>query len=60
MVKKLPAHAEDAGDTDSISGSGRSTGVGNGNRSSILTWKIPWTEELSGPLSIGLQRVEYS
>ena len=60
MVKKLPAHAEDAGDTDPISGSGRSLGVGNGNPSSIFTWKIPWTEELSGLLSIGLQRVEYS
>lgn len=31
MVKKLPASAEDAGDTDLISGSRRSPGVGNGN-----------------------------
>ena len=27
--------------------------------SSILTWKIPWTEEPGGLLSIGLQRVGY-
>ena len=25
--------------------------------SSILTWKIPWTEEPGGPQSTGLQRV---
>ena len=31
MVKKLPANVEDAGDKGSISGSGRSPGVGNGN-----------------------------
>ena len=27
--------------------------------SSILAWKIPWTEESSGPQSMGLQRVRY-
>ena len=31
MVKNLPANAGDAKDTGSISGSGRSPGVGNGN-----------------------------
>ena len=31
VVKNLPANAEDLGDTSSISGSGRSPGVGNGN-----------------------------
>ena len=25
--------------------------------SNILAWRIPWTEELDGLLSIGLQRV---
>ena len=25
--------------------------------SSILAWRIPWTEEPSGPQSMGLQRV---
>ena len=25
--------------------------------SSILAWRIPWTEEPGGPWSIGLQRV---
>ena len=27
--------------------------------SSILAWRIPWTEEPGGPLSIKLQRVRY-
>ena len=31
MVKNLPANAEDSGDMDSIPGSGRSPGDGNGN-----------------------------
>ena len=31
MVKNLPATAEDAGDADSIPGSGRSPGGGNDN-----------------------------
>ena len=37
----LPA---DTGDAVSIPGLGRSPGIGNGNHSSILTRKIPWTE----------------
>ena len=28
--------------------------------SSILAWKIPWTEEPGGLESIGLQRVEHA
>ena len=31
MVKNLPVNAEDTRDSDSIAGSGRSPGVGNGN-----------------------------
>ena len=30
-----------------------------GTRSSILTWRIPWTEEPGGLQSIGLQRVRH-
>ena len=30
---------------------------GMATHSSILTWRIPWTEELGGLQSIGLQRV---
>ena len=28
--------------------------------SSILAWKIPWTEEPDGPQSLGLQRVGHN
>ena len=27
--------------------------------SSILAWETPWTEEPSGPLSTGLQRIRH-
>ena len=33
------------GDWSSIPGSGRSPAEGNATHSSILAWKIPWTEE---------------
>ena len=45
MVKNSPANAGDTKDASSIPGSGRCPGGGNSNRSSILTWKIPWTED---------------
>ena len=48
MVKNPPVSAEITGDTDSIPTSGRSPGVGKGNRCDILTWEIPWTEEPGG------------
>ena len=43
MVRNLPVNP---GDAESIPGSGRSLRGGNGNsHSSILVWKIPWTEK---------------
>ena len=58
VIKNPPAKARDLGDTDSIPGLGRSPGGGHGNpfqyshlekgtgtHSSILTWRIPRTEE---------------
>ena len=35
------------------------TGEGNGYHSSILAWRIPWTEEPSDLQSMGLQRVRH-
>ena len=35
-------------------------GGGNGSHSSILAWKIPWTEEPGGLQSTGSQRVKYN
>ena len=60
MVKNPLANAGDAGDMGSIPRLGRPSGGGivtlHGN-SSILVWRIPWTEEPGGLQSIGLQRV---
>ena len=42
---------------DSIPGSGRSPGGGMATHSSILAWRIPWTEKPGGLQSMGSQRV---
>ena len=42
-----------------ISGSGRSPGGGMATHSSILAWRIPWTEEAGGLQSMGLQKVRH-
>ena len=55
--KESACSAEEAGDPSLIPGLGRSPGKGNGNHSSILAWRIPWTEEPGGLQSLGLQRV---
>ena len=55
--KNLPANAGDAGNAGLIPEWGRSPGVGNGNHSSILSWRIPRTEEPGGLQSMGSQRV---
>ena len=57
MVKNLPANAGDIRDESSIPGSGRSLGRRHSSHSSSLAWKIPWTEEPSGLLPIGLQNL---
>ena len=46
-----------AGDLDSIPGLGRSLEKEMATHSSILAWKISWTEEPGGLQSMGLQRV---
>jgi hypothetical protein len=53
VVKNLPANA---GDMGSIPGWRRSSGGGNANHSSILAWKIPWTEKPGGLQSMESQR----
>ena len=49
--KESTCNARDT-DVSSILGLGRPSGGGNGN-SSILSWRIPWTEEPGGLQSIG-------
>ena len=53
MVKNPPANT----DIGLILGLGRPPGEGNSNYSSILAWRIPWTEEPGGLWFMGLQRV---
>ena len=55
MVKDMPAVEVGPG---SIPGWGRSPGEGGGKRSSILAWRIPWTEEPGGLQSTQLQGAE--
>ena len=55
VVKNLPANAGDVRNAGSVPGPGRSPGGGLGwedlleegmaTHSSILAWRIPWTEE---------------
>ena len=55
QVKNLPAMQETSvrslGQEDPLESKGMAT------QSSILAWRIPWTSESDGLLSMGLQRV---
>ena len=57
VVNNPPANAGDIRDAGLIPGSGRSPG---GGHSSIVAWRIPWTEEPDGLQSMGLQRVGHN
>ena len=57
MGEESVRNAADTGDTGLIPELERSPGGGNGNPSSILAWRIPWTEEPAGLQSTGSQRV---
>ena len=46
--KNSSRSARDAGDMDSIPGSGRSLEKRMATYSSILAWRIPWIEESGG------------
>ena len=57
MVKNLPAIQETP-----VQSLGQEDPLEKGTpiHSSILTWRIPWTEEPGGLRSMGLQRVEHN
>ena len=55
VVKNPPDNAGDVRDTGLIPELGRFSGGGHGNHSSILAWRIPWTEETGRLRSIGSQ-----
>ena len=58
MVKNLPAF--NAGNPGFVPGSRRSPGEGMATHSSILAWRIPWTEEPGGLQSLGWERVGHN
>ena len=53
------ASAGDTKDVGLIPGLRRSPGLGSSNHSTILAWKIPWTEQPGGLQFTGLQRVRH-
>ena len=57
MVKNPPVNVGDLREMGSISGSGRSLEEGMATHSSILAWRIPWTEEPGRLQFMGLQRI---
>ena len=59
VVKNMPFNSGDKRDAGSIPGSGNPLQEGKAAHSSILAWRIPWTEETGGPQSIGSQRVRH-
>ena len=56
VLKNLPAIAGDIRDEGSIPKSGVEE-EGMGTHSSILAWRIPWTEESARLQSMGSQRI---
>ena len=56
VVKNPRANAKDVRDVGLIPGLGRSLEKGMAIDSSILAWRIPWTEEPGRLQSIGSQR----
>ena len=65
LVKNLPASAGDTGDADWSSRRVGSLGQKDpqedetATHSSILAWRIPWTEEPGGLQPMGSQRVRH-
>ena len=57
-VKNLPANSGDTGDVDSCLGQKDPLEEEIATHSSVLVWKIPWTEEPSGLQSTESPRVE--
>ena len=60
MVKNLPANAGDVRDVGLIPGWEDPLEMGIATHSSILTWRMTWTEESDGLLFIGSQTVGHN
>ena len=59
VVKNPPANAGDIRDADLIPGLEDPLEEGMATHSSILAWRIPWTEEPARPQSLGLQKIRH-
>ena len=59
VVKNFPANAVDVRDVGSVPEARRSLEEGMANNSSVLAWRIPWTEEPGWLQSIGSHRVRH-
>ena len=58
LLKNPPANAGDIRGVGLIAGSGRSPAGGHATHSSVLAWRIPWTEEPGGLQSVGCRELE--
>ena len=58
MVRVLPADAGAVGDTGLIPGLGISPEEEMTAHSSILAWKIPWTEKPGGLQFMGVSKIQ--
>ena len=58
VVKNQPNNVGDVGDAGSVPGLGSPMKEEMATHSSILAWKIPWTEEPGGLQSMELQRIK--
>ena len=59
MVSTGASQVANEGDPGSIPGSGRSPEGEMATHSSIIAWRIPWTEEPMGLQLIGSERSEH-
>ena len=59
VVKNPPRSAGDTRDLGAIPKSGRSPGERMATHASILTWRIPWTEDPGKLQSVGSQSVRH-
>ena len=59
-LENLPENAGDLGDMGLIPRLGKSHGEEMATHSSILAWRIPWTEKSGGLQSIGLRRIGHN
>ena len=60
VLKNAPANAGDIRDVGLIHGQEDPLEEGMATHSSILAWRIPWTEEPGGLQSIASQRIRHN